>query len=90
MRAALTRKDSAIRDFFDIWYVQQNSNFNFSDPVFIELVDTKLYEVDYKYTLEENYGNLQKQILTDLKPVLNKEYDFDFENIYNFILSFKI
>lgn len=46
-------------------------------------------EVDFRYTLEENYKLLVKQIQTDLKPVLNEEFDFDFEDIYKFILTFK-
>jgi len=89
LRASLTRKVSAIRDFFDIWYVKNNSNFDFEDKEFIDLVDFKLKEVDYKYSLEENYGLLKKQIETDLKPVLNKKIDFNFDEIYEFILKFK-
>jgi hypothetical protein len=29
VRASLTRKEPAIRDFFDIWYVKNNSDFDF-------------------------------------------------------------
>ena len=90
IRAALTRSTPAIRDFFDIWYVKNNSNFNFEDIEFKKIVNLKLKEVDYKYSLEENYNLLVKQIETDLKPVLNQEFNFDFNKIYNFILTFKI
>ncbi len=89
MRAALTRDTPAIRDFFDIWYVRQYSAFDFNDMDFRELVHTKLQEVDYSYTLDEHYELLKKQIITDLKPVLSDQYDFDFPGIYNFILTFK-
>ncbi len=89
MRASLTRTTPAIRDFFDIWFVKTNSNFDFQNKDFKKLLDIKLQEADYKYTLEENYKNLQKQIITDLKPVLNDDFDFHFDEIYNFILSFK-
>ncbi|EKD44166.1 MAG: hypothetical protein ACD_71C00222G0025 [uncultured bacterium (gcode 4)] len=89
MRAALTRGAPAIRDFFDIWYVKQYSAFDFSNPDFRELVHTKLQEVGYLYTLDEHYELLQKQIITDLRPVLSDEHNFDFPGIYDFILTFK-
>lgn len=89
MRAALTRGTPAIRDFFDIWYVKQYSAFDFNDTVFRELVYMKLQEVEYLYTLDEYYELLQKQITTDLIPVLSDTHDFDFQEIYDFILSFK-
>ncbi len=89
LRASLTRTTPAIRDFFDIWYVKNNSDFDFEDKNFIKLVDLKLKEVEYKYSLEENYDLLVKQIETDLKPVLNKNFDFNFDEIYEFILTFK-
>ncbi|MDD3646691.1 MAG: nucleotidyl transferase AbiEii/AbiGii toxin family protein [Candidatus Gracilibacteria bacterium] len=31
LRAGLTRKESAIRDFFDIWFIKNNSAFDFED-----------------------------------------------------------
>jgi hypothetical protein len=42
------------------------------------------------YTLEANYDNLKKQIDMDLVPVLGNDiWNFDFDQIYTFILSFK-
>ncbi len=90
MRAALTRREPAIRDFFDIWYAKIIWGFDFSDPVFLSLLWEKLREVDYAYTLEDNRELLEKQIITDLRPVLTDDYGFDFETIYIFILSHKI
>ncbi len=89
IRAALTRTTPAIRDFFDIWYVRTNSDFDFWNANFKKLVDIKLAEVDYNYTLEWNYSLLQKQIQTDLEPVLHKSYDFSLREIHDFILTFK-
>lgn len=89
IRAALTRKTPAIRDFFDVWYVQHNSDFDFHDTIFKKLVDIKLAEVDYDYTLEWEYKLLEKQIQTDLIPVLHQDYDFSLRKIYDFILNFK-
>ncbi len=90
MRAALTRREPAIRDFFDIWYAKNIWGFDFSDPGFLRLLKEKLREVDYAYTLEENRDFLIRQIKTDLRPVLTNDYGFDFETIYAFILSYKI
>jgi hypothetical protein len=89
LRASLTRKTPAIRDFFDIWYIKEYSDFDFRDSNFLSLLDMKLQEVDYTYSLEKNYDFLQKQIQTDLLPVLNTKHEFYFEDIYNFILNFK-
>jgi len=90
IRACLTRSQPAIRDFFDIRYIKHNSNFDFSDNQFLDLVKIKLKEVNYKYSLENNYDNLKKQIETDLNPVLHNDISFDFEEIYNFVLTFKV
>jgi hypothetical protein len=90
MRAALTRQKPAIRDFFDIWYVREFSDFDFANADFRDILAVKLEETDYLYTLEANRENLRKQILTDLKPVLTDDYGFDFDTAYAFILSFKI
>jgi hypothetical protein len=89
MRAALTRVEPAIRDFFDIWYVKHLGWFDFSRQEFRDLLDVKLQEVDYKYTLEENRDSLVRQIKTDLRPVLTDDFGFDFDEIYDFILSYK-
>ncbi len=89
LRASLTRWVPAIRDFFDIWFVKTNSDFDFENEEFNKLLDIKLKEVDYKYTLDSNFENLKKQIITDLKPVLNDDFSFNFMEIYDFILSFK-
>jgi hypothetical protein len=90
MRAALTRREPAIRDFFDIWYVREFSDFDFGSDVFRLLLGSKLKEVDYLYTLEDNKELLKKQIITDLRPVLTDDYGFDFDSVYAFILSYKI
>lgn len=89
LRAALTRWKPAIRDFFDIWYIKNYSDFDFTNKKLLELIEIKLKEANYKYTLEENYDELEKQIETDLKPVLNDEFEFNLKETYDFILTFK-
>ncbi|MCH8518290.1 nucleotidyl transferase AbiEii/AbiGii toxin family protein [Candidatus Gracilibacteria bacterium] len=89
LRASLTRTTPAIRDFFDIWYIKNKSDFDFENTDFKNLVHVKLKEVNFEYSLEDNYDLLFRQIQTDLKPVLNDDFSFDFEEIYGFILTFK-
>jgi hypothetical protein len=89
LRASLTRRTPAIRDFFDIWYIKNNWDFDFNDIKFKKLVELKLKEANFEYTLEENYDLLVNQIETDLTPVLNEDFKFDFNEIYKFILIFK-
>ena len=89
LRASLTRSTPAIRDFFDIWYIKNNSGFDFTDSEFLYLVKIKLNEASHNYTLDKNYDLLYKQIKTDLEPVLYKWFDFNFDSIYDFISSFK-
>ena len=89
IRAALTRQTPAIRDFFDIWFIKTFSDFDFAAPEFLRLVEMKLAEVTYSYTIEWIYDILEKQIQTDLQPVLHREYDFSLREIYEYILTFK-
>ena len=74
MRAALTRREPAIRDFFDIWYVRKFSDFDFGSEAFRLLLRDKLEEVDFLYTLEDSRESLERQIITDLRPVLTDDY----------------
>jgi len=46
--------------------------------------------------IKEKLSNIDKQILkkyflnyTDLKPVLNQDFEFNFDEIYKFILNYK-
>lgn len=89
IRAALTRQIPAIRDFFDIWYVREFGAFDFDDRVFHSLVEEKLAEVGYLYTSDTAYDMLERQIETDLVPVLHEEYEFSLSDIYAFIQTYK-
>jgi len=82
-RAALTRRQVAVRDFYDIDYAVRFLNLDPTDSHFIELVNRKLHirgngPVDLsKARLDE----LQKQLDPQLKPVLRpKDFaEFDME-----------
>jgi hypothetical protein len=90
MRAALTRQIPAIRDFFDIWYVRTFGEFDFSTQEFCSLVETKLSEVGPVYTSDTAYDMLERQIETDLIPVLHDEYDFGLREVYDFVQMYRI
>jgi len=87
VRAWLTRQDPAIRDFFDVRHAK-NQWYDFYKIK--DLIYKKVKEAGNMYTLEANYDNLKKQIDMDLVPVLGNDiWNFDFDQIYTFILSFK-
>jgi len=83
IRAALTRPEPAIRDFFDIDHALQRARLDHRTPAFLELVAKKLSvaannPVDLSAA---RHANLRAQLKTQLRPVLRAaDYDaFDFE-----------
>jgi len=85
-RAALTREPSAIRDFFDIEKIL-DSGFNIFEESFIELVKNKISfdsHANINLTLEKR-KTLESQIITDLRPVLKLNEDFNLEKTWSSI-----
>ncbi len=77
LRAALTRRDVAIRDFFDVDYAVRNGALDTSDRALLDLLRRKLQvpgtaPVD---TSPARLGQLQRQLKAELRPVL-REQDF--------------
>jgi hypothetical protein len=77
LRAALTRRDVAVRDFFDVDYAVRNGALDTSDRALLDLLRRKLQvpgtaPVD---TSPPRLGQLQRQLETELRPVL-REKDF--------------
>ncbi len=77
LRAALTRKDVAIRDFFDVDYAVRNQALDTRDAALLELLRRKLRvpgtaPVDVS---RDRVGQLRRQLEADLRPVL-RERDF--------------
>jgi predicted nucleotidyltransferase component of viral defense system len=82
-RAALSRRDAAIRDFYDIAYAVGNAGIKPDVDEFIELVRHKLTvpgnePVDVS---EARFMAVRRQVATQLKPVLrSKDFTaFDLE-----------
>ncbi len=78
IRAALTRREPAIRDFYDINYAVSRLDLDLKDPYLIGLVIKKLKvpdndPIDISHSRK---AELQTQLDTRLKPVLRRQ---DFE-----------
>jgi predicted nucleotidyltransferase component of viral defense system len=80
-RAALTRRDPAIRDYYDLDYAARKALFDPAEPAFIELVKRKLSipgnaPMDVS---EERRRQLLRQVETKLRPVLKERGYRDFD-----------
>lgn len=72
VRAALTRKEPAIRDFFDLFYAVREMGLDFHDPDFLSTVKAKL-KVPGNAPADasaERKRELDRQLEGQLKPVL--------------------
>ena len=86
LRAALSRRDPAIRDFYDIDHAVHRRGYHVGDPDFLALVRRKL---DLPGTLAVDpsplrFASLRSQLDTALKPVLRAEdfATFDMERAF--------
>lgn len=78
LRAALTRREPAIRDFYDIYYAVTRLDLDLHDEQYIELVMKKLDQPGNE-PVDTSLGRrelLEKQLDSQLKPVLRPQ-DFD-------------
>jgi hypothetical protein len=77
LRAALTRRDVAIRDFFDVDYAVRNRALDTRDRALLDLLRRKL-QVPGTASVDvspDRVGQLRRQLEADLRPVL-REQDF--------------
>ncbi len=98
LKASLTRRDVAIRDYYDLWYIAE-SGFDFYQDKFIKLFKKKLaaegYRADYSHNFGLNHDKiaiLRRQVETDLIPVVRAGEKFDLDRVFtrfNQILSDK-
>lgn len=85
LKAAISRKDVAIRDYYDLWYIAE-LGFDFYDKNFIKIfkrkVDDEGYTGDYKENLglsADKISFLRKQIDDLLKPVIRSGEEFNLD-----------
>jgi len=98
LKAAMTRRDVAIRDYYDLWYIAE-SGFDFCQGGFIKLFKSKLSAEGHTVDYRKNFGLksdqialLRSQIDLHLAPVIRTGEKFDLEKVFerfNAILSDK-
>lgn len=96
LKAAVNRKDVAIRDYCDLWHVAE-SGFDFFQSEFIKLFKVKLADENYQGDYRRNFGlsadkisDLRRQVETNLVPVVRAGERFDLDKVlgrFNTILS---
>ncbi len=98
LKAAISRKGVAIRDYYDLWYIAE-FGFDFYDKNFIKLFKRKVADEGYVGNYKENFGFsadklsfLRKQIDGLLKPVIRSGEEFNLDKVlerFNEILGDK-
>jgi predicted nucleotidyltransferase component of viral defense system len=88
LKAAITRRDAAIRDYYDLWYISE-AKFDFRNKPFVSLFKKKLAAEKYKGDHGHNFGLddktvqlLKRQIETDLMTVIRVDERFDLDKVF--------
>jgi len=88
LKAAITRRDLVIRDYYDLWYIAE-TNFDFRSKPFITIFKKKLEDEGYKGDYQRNFGLdknaielLYRQVETDLIPVVRMAEHFDLKKVF--------
>lgn len=88
LKAAITRKEVAIRDYYDLWFIAE-AKFDFKDKRFLSIFKKKLEEEKYRANYSNNFGLDQKsiellhrQISTELIPVIRIGESFTLEKVF--------
>ncbi len=88
LTAAITRRDVAIRDYYDLWFISE-AKFDFKDKHFLSIFLKKLEAEKYRANYSHNFGLeqksielLRKQIETELIPVIRVGESFDLNKVF--------
>lgn len=89
LKAAISRKDVAIRDYYDLWHIAE-FGFDFHNDKFIKLFKLKITDEGYKGDYSQDFGLspdnlslLRRQVNTDLMPVIRAGESFDLERMFD-------
>ena len=98
LKVAISRKDAAIRDYYDLWHIAE-SGFDFYQDKFIKLFKQKLSDEGYTGDYRQDFGLsadkilfLRNQVDTYLSPVIRAGEKFDLQKVlekFNKIFSDK-
>ena len=87
LKAAISRKNVAIRDYYDLWYIAE-FGFDFYDKNFIKLFKRKVTDEGYVGNYKKDFGLsadklsfLHKQIDGFLKPVIRSGEEFNLDKV---------
>ena len=88
LKAAITRKKVAIRDYYDLWFIAE-AKFDFKDRHFLSIFKKKLKEEKYRANYSNNFGLdqrsielLHRQVSTELMPVIRIGESFDLDKVF--------
>lgn len=88
LKAAITRKEIAIRDYYDLWFISE-TDFDFTDKQFLSIFKKKLEEEKYRENYSHSFGLdqnsielLNKQISTELIPVIRIGETFNINKVF--------
>jgi len=81
LKAAITRKEIAIRDYYDLWFISE-TDFDFTDKQFLSIFKKKLEEEKYR----ENYSHIESvKLLISIKSLRDSTGLCRWLNIKSFI-----
>jgi predicted nucleotidyltransferase component of viral defense system len=88
LKAAITRLDVAIRDYYDLWFISE-TKFDFKNKQFLSIFNKKLEIEKYKGDYSHNFGLdkkstelLYRQIESELMPVIRIGESFDLDKVF--------
>lgn len=88
LKAAISRKDVAIRDYYDLWHIAE-FGFDFHNEKFIKIFKRKVSDEGYKGDYRKDFGLsedkltlLRRQVDTDLLPVIRSGESFDLDKVF--------
>jgi len=88
LKAAIARRDVAVRDYYDVWHIAE-TGFDFFQDKFIRLFKAKLandgYQGDFRYNFgldAEQITLLDRQIHTDFLPVIRAGEHFGLDLVF--------
>jgi predicted nucleotidyltransferase component of viral defense system len=88
LKAAISRKDVAIRDYYDLWHIAE-FGFDFYNDKFIKLFKRKVTDEGYTGDYRKDFGLgpdkfsiLHRQVDTDLIPVIRAGENFDLDKVF--------
>lgn len=89
LKAAISRKDVVIRDYYDLWHIAE-FGFDFHNDKFIKIFKHKVSDEGYSGDYRNNFGLsedrltlLRRQVDTDLLPVIRVGEIFDLNKVFD-------